>query len=233
MVKRLIRYLIIVSLTVLVGGAIYGFMNPVMVVTLSWDSNTESDLDGYKVHIGTKSRDYSLVVDIGDTTSYEYTVANSTYPYFFAITAYDTSGNESGYSMEVTTGIIDSVDNGGCDTTLIVPYMKVNNGSWEQASIAHMKKGGGVSFGPQPIDNNWEWEGPDNYERTSREITLDNIQKSSNYTAIYTNDCGVVTTQLFSIIIDKEPIIIKVTKAPKIGVITIKKQRKWWIHRQW
>jgi fibronectin type 3 domain-containing protein len=62
-------------------------------VTLEWDPNTESDLAGYKIYYGDSSGDYLGVIDVGNATTY--TVANLIpgYTYYFAVTAYDTSGD--------------------------------------------------------------------------------------------------------------------------------------------
>ena len=72
-------------------------------VTLTWDPNIESDMAGYKVYHGTASGSYTMALNAGNVT--QYTVNNLTdgQTYYFAVTAYDTSGNESGYSNEVST----------------------------------------------------------------------------------------------------------------------------------
>ncbi len=68
---------------------------------LSWDANSESDLSGYKVYFGTSSGNYGTPVNVGDTTSH--TISDlSDGTYYFAVTALDTSGNESGFSNEVS-----------------------------------------------------------------------------------------------------------------------------------
>ena len=73
-------------------------------VSLSWSPNSESDLAGYKLYYGTSSRNYSNSVNLGKTTSH--TVAGlSAGTYYFALTAYDTAGNESSYSNEVLKAI--------------------------------------------------------------------------------------------------------------------------------
>jgi dockerin type I repeat protein/fibronectin type III domain protein len=72
------------------------------MVNLTWDANTESDLAGYRIHIGTSSRNYSLLTkDVGNVTAYSITtlVANTTY--YFVVTAYDNAGNESLPSNEI------------------------------------------------------------------------------------------------------------------------------------
>jgi hypothetical protein len=77
-------------------------------VTLTWTANRESDLAGYKVYVGTASGTYNFpgsAFVTGNVTSY--TVANlpKNQTYFFAISAYDSAGNESPLSAEVSRSI--------------------------------------------------------------------------------------------------------------------------------
>ena len=65
-------------------------------VTFTWDTNTEPDIAGYKVYYGTSSGDYTQSVDVGNTTGYTQTGIQDGVTYYFASTAYDTAGNESG-----------------------------------------------------------------------------------------------------------------------------------------
>ncbi|WDT81373.1 MAG: fibronectin type III domain-containing protein [Candidatus Manganitrophus sp.] len=72
--------------------------------TLTWSANTEADLAGYRVYFGTASRTYGPSINVGKTTSHTLTgLANQTY--FFAVTAYNTAGKESAFSVEVTKSI--------------------------------------------------------------------------------------------------------------------------------
>jgi hypothetical protein len=73
-------------------------------VTLAWDANSESDLEGYKIYYGRSSRNYTNCVDVGNSTSYTVSGIQTGLTYYFAITAYDTDGYESYYSNEVTVG---------------------------------------------------------------------------------------------------------------------------------
>lgn len=76
-------------------------------VVLAWDANSETDLAGYKVYKGTASRAYTLAVDLpGKSSSPTHTVTGlSAGMWYFAVTAYNTAGQESGYSNEVSTAI--------------------------------------------------------------------------------------------------------------------------------
>lgn len=88
-------FLSLVSLLVGVGRA------QAQRVIITWDPNEEPDLAGYRVHYGTASRDYGQWQDVGLVTEHTVTLPSDVGTYFFAVTAYDTAGNESGYSAEV------------------------------------------------------------------------------------------------------------------------------------
>ncbi len=71
-------------------------------VTVSWNPNTEADLAGYRVYYGTQSRNYQTTLDVGlDTFKVVNNLQNGV-RYYFAVTAYDTANNESGFSEEVS-----------------------------------------------------------------------------------------------------------------------------------
>lgn len=79
---------------------------------LSWDSPTTNadgtpltDLAGFKVYYGTVSRGYTSVSDVGKVTSATITNLQPLVTYYFSVTAYDGSGNESAYSNEVSKKI--------------------------------------------------------------------------------------------------------------------------------
>ena len=116
-----------------------------MDVTLQWDANTESNRAGYRIYYDTDSGppyggmeaaegdspiDVKIAdVEAGDTAQYTLTGLNDDETYFFAVTAYNTSGSESGYSNEVSTGSDIGNGNGsaksgggsGCFTSTLNP----------------------------------------------------------------------------------------------------------------
>lgn len=71
-------------------------------LNLKWNSNSESDLSFYSVYRGTSSRVYGNPIPVGKSTSYTLEGLQEGQKYFCAITATDTSGNESGLSLEVS-----------------------------------------------------------------------------------------------------------------------------------
>lgn len=76
-------------------------------IKLGWEPNNESDLAGYRVYYGTSSLVYDNSVDAGKGTPsgglITYTLTNLAkgLTYCIAVTAYNTSYNESGFSNEV------------------------------------------------------------------------------------------------------------------------------------
>ena len=75
--------------------------------TLTWASVIASDLAGYKVYQATASGAYGSPVATlqGNMTSYVAAGLQVGTTYYFVVTAYDTSGNESGYSTQVSKSI--------------------------------------------------------------------------------------------------------------------------------
>ncbi|UCD35631.1 MAG: choice-of-anchor D domain-containing protein [Nitrospiraceae bacterium] len=74
-------------------------------VTLSWsppatseDGSALNDLAGYKVYIGSSPEAVSESIDVGNVTTYQVSDLTGGATYYFTVTAYDTSGNESGFS---------------------------------------------------------------------------------------------------------------------------------------
>ncbi|HEY6085839.1 MAG TPA: fibronectin type III domain-containing protein [Nitrospira sp.] len=75
---------------------------------LSWTLGSASDLAGYKVYVGTSSGTYNYPgspFTIGVTTTYSISNLPPGQTYFFALSAYDTSGNNSALSAEVSKSI--------------------------------------------------------------------------------------------------------------------------------
>jgi fibronectin type 3 domain-containing protein len=74
---------------------------------LTWNSNTDVDLAGYKIYRSTASGTYgaALATVPAGTVTYLATGLTANTTYFFVITAYDTAGNESLFSNEVSKSI--------------------------------------------------------------------------------------------------------------------------------
>ena len=68
-----------------------------------WDANTDSDLAGYKLYVGTLSHVYdgSRTITTTDVVATATGLSNGS-QYFFAVTAFDLKGNESTFSAEMS-----------------------------------------------------------------------------------------------------------------------------------
>lgn len=87
-------------------------------VTLAWDPNSDVDLEGYGVYFrqGSASPPYELfgyvsLQELEDPANPAFTVTGLEMgaTYYFAVTAYDTEGNESSYSTPVCAEIGDQI----------------------------------------------------------------------------------------------------------------------------
>lgn|GEM_PF-1236688 len=74
-------------------------------VMVSWVESSESNVAGYLVYYGTASHKYTSDVNAGTFTSVAIDGLTAGVTYYFAVTAYDNSGNQSAYSQEVQVTI--------------------------------------------------------------------------------------------------------------------------------
>ena len=75
--------------------------------TVSWNANTEGDLAGYRVYVGTRSGIYSFAGPFEVASGTSFTVPNLPVgtTYYFAVSAFDRTGNESTKSAEVSKSL--------------------------------------------------------------------------------------------------------------------------------
>ncbi len=71
-------------------------------VTIQWQPNSEEDLASYRIYYGQRHRYYTHWFNTGNVTSYTFESFPDTGQIYMALTAIDTTGNESLYSKEVT-----------------------------------------------------------------------------------------------------------------------------------
>jgi len=105
---------LLITLTTGCGGQVSttGAGGGTGVIHLSWDApdkNTDGtpldDLTGYKIYYGPSTNYYTNVIVINDKTT-NYSLQNLLPgSYYIAITVYNASGNESGFSNEINISI--------------------------------------------------------------------------------------------------------------------------------
>ena len=83
-------------------------------VTLAWDANSEPDLEGYGVYFrkGTPGPPYDLAGNLAladlindDAPLFVVSGLEKGFKYYFAVTAYDTAGNESTFSSAFSSAV--------------------------------------------------------------------------------------------------------------------------------
>ena len=67
----------------------------------TWDSNTEPDLEGYRIYYGTEMGNYTEMLDVGDTTRAVVDNLMEGRTYYFVVTAVNASA-ESKESKEIS-----------------------------------------------------------------------------------------------------------------------------------
>ena len=88
-------YIFTLLTTVLISDGVFG-----SDVKVTWDPNQESDLGGYIVFYGTRSRMYAYNKDAGNVTECTITSLPDSGVYYFSVKAYDRAGNMSSFSDE-------------------------------------------------------------------------------------------------------------------------------------
>lgn len=101
-------------------------------LTVTWQSNTEPDLAGYKIYYGTASGQYGVPISVdAATTSYQLTNLNPNTTYYVALTAFNLAGFESGFSDEASAT---TLADGGQTWGLTTATSPVASGSVSPAS---------------------------------------------------------------------------------------------------
>ena len=95
------KSLIVAGLLALFGALVWSGPASAATLRLSWSSKTEADLSGYRLRYGTASGEFDAMLDAGRVTSVNVSGLDRGVTYYFSVTAYDTSGNESAPSAEV------------------------------------------------------------------------------------------------------------------------------------
>ncbi len=74
----------------------------VRATTLVWSPSTDPNVAGYHIYYGTTSRNYTQMAATGTNTTLTLYGLLTGVTYYFAATTYDSQGNQSGYSTEVS-----------------------------------------------------------------------------------------------------------------------------------
>ncbi|MGH7953509.1 MAG: fibronectin type III domain-containing protein [Limisphaerales bacterium] len=95
--KRLAKFL-----AGLLAVAVFSAAIDAYGVTITWDPNSDGNVTGYRLYYGIASHSYANRIDVGNATTTTISNLTSGVTYYFAATAYNSSGLESDFSTEVT-----------------------------------------------------------------------------------------------------------------------------------
>ena len=123
-------------------------------VKLMWDPNTEDDLSGYKVYYGQSPGVYGNSIVVGRTLAYTVKGLIEGVTYYLAVTAYDTSNNESGYSNEIHGVAAASPPGAECPGGPYSFYISGIGGGWVSHSPACGSYAEGQTILLKPVPNN-------------------------------------------------------------------------------
>ena len=84
----------------ILGAVVVAWAAQSETINLQWDPVPEAA--GYFLYYGTSMGQYSTVVDPGEAVTASVGGLRRNRRYYFAVTAYDDMGNESGFSNEVS-----------------------------------------------------------------------------------------------------------------------------------
>lgn len=107
----------------------------------------------------------------------------------------------AGYNLNALKFRLLETNDTVCTAVAITPYLRVNNGNWQQTANATLNVGDSVTFGPQPTGGGWSWSGCGT-SGAAREQTV-SPSSSCQATATYTNSCGLQTQQSYKLTVDK------------------------------
>lgn len=85
---------------VLVCLTAYGIAKGASSAALQWTPNMDPAISGYNLYYGGATRAYTNMLSVGDATNATVDGLMEGKTYFFAVTAYDNTGEESDYSAE-------------------------------------------------------------------------------------------------------------------------------------
>jgi predicted phage tail protein len=139
-------------------------------ITLTWDRPSDGVTVGYIVSYGTASRSYSQHVNVGNTTTYMVRDLSEGATYYFAIRAYNSVGNISGLSGEVSatlqSGLPTVVTGLALSANLASPQVigatvKWQAFAWGGVAPHEFKwalyEGGSWTSGPWTTSASWTW----------------------------------------------------------------------------
>jgi hypothetical protein len=144
----------IVTSLILFVTLLFSSIDSAAQIKLAWDPSTDADLAGYKVYYGGASRTYGPPIDVGKVTTCTVPGLRQGMTYYFAVTAYNSSHNESGYSNEAY-GMLTLT----APETVLAPRVLSGPTSGVTRRSYTYTTGGSTSSLGNPVEYQFDWKG--------------------------------------------------------------------------
>ena len=146
------RSFIIISCLILMTILAFSSFDSAAQIKLAWNPSTEPDVAGYRVYYGTASRTYGTPIDVGNVPAYTLNGLPQGVMYYIAVTAYDTTDDESTYSNEVSGKITET-------ETITTPNVLSGPTSGITGKTYTYITGGSVSSLGHSVQYQFDWKG--------------------------------------------------------------------------
>ncbi|HLH54538.1 MAG TPA: immunoglobulin domain-containing protein [Verrucomicrobiae bacterium] len=156
---------------------------------LEWNPSPDPTVVGYYAYYGSSSGTYTNRTDAGPATNAPVTGLLSGATYFFAVTAYDSSGLESLPSAEVSYTVPAQTNTAQAPSITIQPVSETNvAGSSASFQV--------VASGSAPLTYQWQFNGSAVAGATDTTFSLTNVQPSQAgaYWVVVSNTAGSITS---------------------------------------
>jgi hypothetical protein len=165
-------------------------------LTLGWNPSPDTNAIGYELFYGLSSGNYTFEADAGSNTTMAVSNLTTGSTYYFAVLAYDASGNLSLYSNEVTN-------------TVSFPPVIVSNPASQQAIAGATVTFSVEATGAGPLGFQWLDEGTILTGATNATLVLSTVGQSNagNYSVLVSNGGGTVASSPASLSVVELPVI--------------------------
>jgi chitinase len=165
---RRFRHLIVPTVVLLLLESGAGTLLAAADVTLAWDPNRELDLAGYVAYWGRSSGSYNTSRDVGTQSTTVISGLQEGVVYYFAVTAYDSDGNQSAFSDELVYAVpVADADGDGLSDADEVNYYGTDPGN-RDTDGDRMDDGWEVGYGTDPLtddaDGDLDGDGISNFD---------------------------------------------------------------------
>ncbi|HEY1663746.1 MAG TPA: fibronectin type III domain-containing protein [Verrucomicrobiae bacterium] len=153
-------------------------------VTIGWSPSASSNIAGYMIYYGTSSGNYISAVPVSNVTNITINGLTSGTTYYFAATSLDSSGNQSGFSSEISATV-------GASGSVVITSQPASQSAalGRPATFAVAATGNSLAY-------QWNLNGNAISGATSPVLTISNVaaNQAGSYSVNVTGNGGATTS---------------------------------------